>query len=48
MCGDRMWFNGLKYIKTSVFFVKFHTIASVLRKENILSQDFFFFKLSKE
>ncbi len=43
MCGDRMWFNGLKYTKTNVCFVKFHIIANCFEKRDYFITSFLHF-----
>ncbi len=43
MCGDRMWFNDLKYTKTNVFFVKFHIIANYFEKRDYFITSFLHF-----
>jgi hypothetical protein len=47
MCGDKMWFNGLKYTKINVFFMKFHTIAKCFDKREYFITNFLFFLIVK-
>jgi hypothetical protein len=42
-----MWFDGFKNIKTSVFLVKFHTIAKCFEKREYFISRLFFLKTIK-